>query len=96
MSGLSDTFVVVLGISVVFIGLICIVILCKILSAVCALSEKKNSPEAAAFTAAPTAVPVAAEPIQNRQEIIAAVSAAVAEELGTDISAIRILSFKKI
>ena len=34
--------------------------------------------------------------VENRQEIIAAVSAVVAEELGTDISAIRILSFKKI
>jgi len=34
--------------------------------------------------------------IENRQEIIAAVSAVIAEELGTDISAIRIHSFKKI
>lgn len=97
LSGVSDTFVVVLGISVVFIGLICIVILCKILSALCALGEKKSSGEAVTATpAAPTVTTVAAEPIQNRQEIIAAVSAAVAEELGTDISAIRILSFKKI
>ena len=48
-------------------------------------------------TSTPTvAAPVAAQPIQNRQEIIAAVSAALAEELGTDVSAIRILSFKKI
>ena len=37
-----------------------------------------------------------AEEIANRQEFIAAVSAALAEEMGTDVSAIRILSFKKI
>ena len=43
----------------------------------------------------PAAVPAPA-PIENRGEIIAAVSAALAEEMGTDISAIRILSFKKI
>ena len=38
----------------------------------------------------------AANTIPNRQELIAAVSAALAEELGTDVSAIRILSFKKL
>ncbi len=93
MSGISNSFVVVLGISVVFIGLICIVLLCKIVSAICMLGEGKNKDTAVA-SAPQTIAP--AQPIENRQEIIAAVSAAVAEELGTDISAIRILSFKKI
>jgi len=86
----SNLFVVCLGIGVVFIGLICIVILCKILSAVCALGNKNTNASAPATTAN------VAKPIENRQEIIAAVSAALAEELGTDVSAIRILSFKKI
>ena len=95
MQDISNTFVVVLGISVVFIGLICIVLLCKIVSAVCRLAEKKeNHAPATATNVAP--VVTAAQPIQNRQEIIAAVSAALAEEMGTDISAIRIHSFKKI
>ena len=88
MPEMSNWFVVVLGISVVFIGLISIIVLCKILSAVCSISEKKNTPPAVSETY--TGI------IENRQEIIAAVSAAIAEELGTDISAIRILSFKKI
>lgn len=93
----SNAFVVALGISVVFIGLICIIILCKIMSAVCSLTAKKENTESASNASAPAVVaPVAAQPIQNRQEIIAAVSAALAEELGTDVSAIRILSFKKI
>lgn len=92
MQEVSNAFVVVMGISVVFIGLICIVILCKILSAICNIGQKKTETETA------SAQPIAAAPqiIENRQEIIAAVSAAVAEELGADISAIRILSFKKI
>lgn len=96
LQDISNTFVVVLGVSVVFIGLICIVLLCKIVSAVCRLSEKKETvtSEAVATNSAPVAASV--QPIENRQEIIAAVSAAIAEELGTDISAIRILSFKKI
>ena len=51
--------------------------------------------EETAAVSAPAVAPAPA-PIENRQEIIAAVSAALAEEMGTDISAIRILSFKKI
>ena len=43
-----------------------------------------------------SAVPAVAEPIPNRQAMIAAISAVIAEELGTDISAIRILSVKKV
>lgn len=95
MSEVSNAFVVAMGIGVVFIGLICIIILCKIMSAVCMLAEKKENTEAIAATA-PTVPVAAAQPIENRQEVIAAVSAALAEELGTDVSALRILSFKKI
>ena len=84
--------VVILGVGVVFAGLICIVILCKITGAICMAMDKSEKAEPTA------AAPVTAAPavIENRQEIIAAVSAAIAEELGTDISAIRIHSFKKI
>ena len=90
---LSNAFVVILGVSVVFIGLVCIVLLCKIVSAVCMLSEgKKPKPEQSASSVSL----VANKPVENRQEIIAAISACLAEELGTDISAIRILSFKQI
>jgi Na+-transporting methylmalonyl-CoA/oxaloacetate decarboxylase gamma subunit len=97
MTEMSNGFVVALGISVVFIGLSAIIVLCKILSAVCAISEKKNTPPTVSETyTGATATSITAQPIENRQEIIAAVSAAIAEELGTDISAIRILSFKKI
>lgn len=95
LSEISNAFVVAMGISVVFIGLVCIVILCKIMSAVCMMTKKKENTESAATTT-PSAPALAAQPIENRQEIIAAVSAALAEELGTDVSALRILSFKKI
>ena len=91
MPEISNLFVVGLGIGVVFVGLICIVILCKIVSAFCMIGQKDKKID----TPAPP-VGTINEPIQNRQENISAVSAAIAEELGTDISAIRILSFKKI
>lgn len=92
MSDLSNSFVVIMGIGTVFVGLLLLVILCKIITALCSVGKKSEE------TVAPkTVAPAPAEkPIENRQEIIAAVSAALAEEMGTDISAIRILSFKKI
>ena len=42
------------------------------------------------------AAPSAPAAIENRAEIIAAVCAAAAEEMGTDISALRVVSFKKV
>ena len=39
---------------------------------------------------------VSAAPEANREELVAAISAALAEELGTDITGIRILSIKKL
>ena len=83
-------FVVVMGVGVVFLGLICIIILCKIVALFCKGTSTK------AKETAPVQTAVANTPIENRQEIIAAVAAACAEELGTDVSAIRIHSFKRI
>lgn len=89
MGEIPNYFVVIMGLGVVFIGLISIVVLCKIIGLFC--KEKENVADKPIVTA-----PAVAEPIANKQEIVAAVSAVIAEELGTDISAIRILSFKKI
>ena len=88
---MSNLFIVGMGVGTVFIGLLCIVLLCLIMSAICRAFEKKPK-----TVKAPVASVSAEKPIENRQEIIAAVSAALAEEMGTDISEIRIHSFKKI
>ena len=93
---MSNTFVVVLGIGTVFTGLICLILLCKIVSLLSSIANKAKETNAVTPPATVTAPVATSEPIENRQEIIAAVSAAIAEELGTDISALRILSFKKI
>jgi len=85
-----NLFVVIMGVGTVFVGLVCIVIICKIMSALCGLGKAKTVENNTANA------PVQNQTIENRQEIIAAVSAAVAEDMGTDISGIRILSFKKL
>ncbi len=78
-----------IGLGTVFVGLICLVAICKLIGFVCSkLPEGKTKKT-------PSLPPKDAE-IPNRQEFIAAVSAAIAEELGEDVSAIRITSVKRI
>ena len=90
--------VILLGMGIVFAGLICIVILCVLMGKVVRLLEGKEAPAAdtAPVVAAPAAAPAAVEAIPNRQELVAAISCCLAEELGTDVSAIRIVSLKKV
>lgn len=86
----GSLFVCLMGMGTVFFGLICLIVLTTIMG-------KLVGGRAAPAVAAPAPVvtaPAAAE--GNRQEIAAAVAAAIAEELGTDITGIRILSMKKL
>ncbi len=89
--GLSNGFVVGMGVGIVFLGLVTLVFVTWFMG----LFFRAKKPKKAENTA-PAAAPAAAEVIPNKQEIIAAVSAAVAEELGRDVSQIKILSFKKM
>ena len=90
---LSNTFVILMGLGTVFFGLVCIILLCYVMSFVV---QKLAKPEAPTPASMPVATAPAKTSIANRQEFIAAVSAAIAEDLGTDISAIRILSVKEL
>ena len=91
----ASWFVVVLGVAIVFVGLVAIIGLCELMNLIYD-KVTANKTEAASAEAAPVAAPAAPAVIPNRQEFIAAVSAALAEELGEDISAIRILSVRKL
>ena len=93
--GVSNVFVVLMGIGTVFFGLICIIVLSMAMSAICR-SMGGTAPAVAAPAPAPAAPAVRNDAIPNRQAMIAAISAAIAEEMGTDISGIRILSVKKL
>ena len=84
----SIIFVCLMGMGTVFFGLICLIVLTTLLGRIC--GRKQQAAPAAAISAP------AAAPAVNQQELIAAVSAAIAEELGTDITGIRILSIKKV
>ena len=85
---MQNWFVVVMGLVTVFVVLILIIGLCWLLGLACRGSSKKEELQAAA-AAQESSIP-------NRAEFLAAVSAAIAEASGTDASAIRILSVKKL
>jgi len=92
-------FVIVMGMGTVFIGLVCIVLLCKILGAVCSLFDGKKTDSKEIATPELQTVSTQQSPspaFPNRQEVIAAIGAAIAEECGVEVEAIRIKSIRRI
>ncbi len=86
---MQNWFVVVMGLATVFIVLTLIIVLCSLLGLLFRGSGEKEAEQKSAVA------PVTDE-IPNRPEFVAAVSAAIAEMSGTDASAIRVLSIKKL
>ena len=94
MAEIPNALVILMGMGVVFIGLICIVILCTITGAIIPkLVKEQPEPE---LKPAVQPIPSVAAPTQNRGEVIAAVAAVLAEELGTDVKGLRIVEFKEM
>ena len=90
----SPLFVTLMGIGTVFFGLVCIIVLTTIMGAVL----KSNAKPAPASAAAPKAAAPAAPAVNTakEQEILAAVIAAVTEDLGPSASRMQITSINKI
>ena len=90
----SPLFVTLMGIGTVFFGLVCIIVLTTIMGAVL----KSNAKSAPAPAAAPKAAAPAAPAVNTakEQEILAAVIAAVTEDLGPSASRMQITSINKI
>lgn len=84
---MENWFVVLMGLVTVFVVLVLIIGLCWLLGLLCRSGAKKQ--EAPAATESTDSIP-------DRAALAAAVSVAIAEYSGTDASAIRILSIKKI
>ena len=93
----SSLFVVLMGVATVFICLISIIILIKLLGFI-VIRFKGNEPDQANQTPVPAAktVPATPAPSTNRQQVIAAISAAISEDMGGNVPGIRIHSIKKL
>ena len=85
----SNLTVIGFGLGLTFVGLISIIVICMIMGAICKRFIK-NAPAAPAAPAAPKKAVIA-----NKGEFVAAIAAAIAEENGTDVSGIKILSIKQ-
>lgn len=84
----SSIFVCLMGMGTVFFGLICLIVLTYLMSAVVGRGKKAAPGHRSRLRPRP--------PGEVTPELVAAVSAALAEELGTDITGIRIVSMKKV
>ena len=86
----SPLFVTLMGIGTVFFGLICIIFLTMAMGAI--LKGKEKAP-----AAAPAAAPAPAPKPQGMQpEIVAAITAALSEEIGIPSRSMNIVNIKKI
>ena len=90
---MSNLFVVLMGMGTVFFGLICIVLLIMITGKI--IGVKKQPVTEPAKTAAPAAGPAAPKAANADPALIAIISAALAEELGTDVSNVVVTSISK-
>lgn len=90
----SLAFVCFFGVAIVFAGLVLLIGLVYLMNLICDKFSKDTTAKSAPSVPAPA--PVAPATIPNRGEVVAAVCAAIAEEEGTDVSAIRVISFKKL
>lgn len=88
----SPLFVTLMGIGTVFFGLICIIFLTMAMGAV--LKGKEKAPAVAA--AAPAAAAPAPKPQGMQPEIVAAITAALSEEVGISSRSMNIVNIKKI
>lgn len=84
-------FVILMGIGTVFFGLTCLIVLTMCMGRVLSRTAPP-APE----PAPPVVLPKAPIVEPNLPEMVAAISAAIAEELDTDITGIRILSMRKL
>ena len=91
----SIPFVCAFGIINVFCSFIVIVILSSAMSAVGRKLEKPAPAAAKPHAAAPVSAPKAAAPEQDPQ-LMAAITAALAEDLGVGFQNVRITAIKKI
>lgn len=90
----STLITFLLGLGIVFIGLIALIAIIKIMGAVMRSVDRRKTKTAPQFEEQAPAP--ASMPEGDRGEIIAAVSAAIATVLGESVSGIRIVSFKKV
>ena len=83
----------ILGFGTVFVGLLALILIVILSSKIITSLSAKKKEEPVKAAPAPAA---GGDEIPNRQEFVAAVSAAIATVMGKDVSGLRIRSIKKV
>lgn len=96
MSEPSFVQVIAMGLCTVFIVLICLIIIIKIMGAVMTKFTGNAAPQPAPVPAAAPAPAVPAPAAANKQQLVAAIAAAIAEDMGADVQHIKIHSIRKL
>ncbi len=89
--GYSNLFVCLMGMGTVFLGLACLVVLVSIMGRLFGKKAPAHTEDTQAVSVSEMSLPP-----EKKAELLAAITAAVAENLHTDISAIRIVSIKRV
>ena len=88
--GEIDAWAVVLGIGIVFCGLVVIILVCTLMGA---LAQEKTVAPATVAQEEPVEQKVV---IEAEPEVVVALSAVIAEDMGVDATDFRIISIEKI
>lgn len=90
----STPMVVLMGMVTVFFVLVCLILIITIMGKIMAAATAKQ--KAAAPAPAPVAAAPVAAPVGNKQQLVAVMAAAIAEDMGTDVGRIKIHSIRKL
>ncbi len=89
----STLQVVIMGLVTVFVVLICLIGIIKLMGLIMVkIAERKAAPVVPAQAAAPAQV----SPTADKQKLVAAIAAAIAEDMGTDVDHLRIHSIRRL
>lgn len=98
----ANWFVVVMGVGIVFFGLIVLIIavtiMGKILGSRASSAATKGAPEvnASGGAGALAGGDAQGELVRPDREVVAAIAAAIADDMGTDVSKVRINAIRKV
>ena len=84
--------VVLMGVITVFVVLVCLIGIIKLMGLVMAKIGEKQAATSPAASAAGASAPT----VSDKQKLVAAIAAAIAEDMGTDVSHLKIHSIRKL
>lgn len=96
MEAPSMGLVIAMGLGTVFVGLICIIVICTVMGRIIRLFEKPAPKTSPAVSPEPEQPKESPEPIENKGELIAVIAAVIAEQMGESVEAVRISSIRRI